>query len=601
MTAPRPWNQVPQRPRPWTDPLSLIVCELLALSFAAVGPVARAAALPASKPRMVLAIAIVASLAMAGTRASWWWVRLAIAVSAGAVLVVPQGLLIAAWLPATLLLADWVVRRRRPFPLVPPAPEGVLVPVGIAVLVAAQLGRSEPATWEPLAAMAVAWILALLGTVMQKVIDRPGIWLRRRVGSAVAWIVTVPLDLTVLVLPWLARTALRQPRADPRPAGWTVRHRRPTRPVQPWSTDPLPPLGALARLREVASVALTMAILVIVTGVGVSVFRVVAPTATVGPTVADNPPAFEGLEWYPDYLADVSWVFRESVAWRSLRDRRLLDVETGTINIRRGVRTSWSPPACDCPRLTVWMYGGSTTFGLGQRDDHTIASEIARAAWEEGIALDVVNRGMPGHGHWTEADRFSWDLTVEDPPDLVFFYDGVNELWQSAYINERETNFDYVAIEPTTEEIAKGERPTGDPPKRAGAKLVTPPEVGPRTNEDLGRLAAERYGRAIAMSEATARVHNIPVMWFWQPSRVTRPPIEGEPQSGEYEQNLRDQARGAHGALPDDVIDLTDMLDANRDVMFWDDVHHNEVGARVIGARVFQELRPQLEELLAGT
>ena len=75
------------------------------------------------------------------------------------------------------------------------------------------------------------------------------------------------------------------------------------------------------------------------------------------------------------------------------------------------------------------MYGGSTTYGLNQRDDHTIASELARVAHEHGVTIDIDNRGALGHLHWMEAERFAWDLTIEAPPDMVIFYDGVNEGW----------------------------------------------------------------------------------------------------------------------------------------------------------------------------
>ena len=58
-----------------------------------------------------------------------------------------------------------------------------------------------------------------------------------------------------------------------------------------------------------------------------------------------------------------------------------------------GRRATWRPAVTPgCRPAKVWMFGGSTAFGQGQRDDHTIASELARVAWEDGIAVDVTKR-----------------------------------------------------------------------------------------------------------------------------------------------------------------------------------------------------------------
>ena len=59
------------------------------------------------------------------------------------------------------------------------------------------------------------------------------------------------------------------------------------------------------------------------------------------------------------------------------------------------------------------MFGGSTTYGLNQRDGHTIASELARAAAADGIELDVHNKGNNGQLHWMEAERFAWDAVSD--------------------------------------------------------------------------------------------------------------------------------------------------------------------------------------------
>src|SRR5262249_15005402 len=122
------------------------------------------------------------------------------------------------------------------------------------------------------------------------------------------------------------------------------------------------------------------------------------------------------------------WVLDERVALRPFRPRRLLDVTTRTVNVADRRRTTWTAPTCTCRRVRVWLYGGSGAFGIGQRDDHTIASELAKVAAAHGVTVDIENRAVPAAPHWRANELFLWDVTHERPPDLVVFYDGAEEV-----------------------------------------------------------------------------------------------------------------------------------------------------------------------------
>lgn len=98
-------------------------------------------------------------------------------------------------------------------------------------------------------------------------------------------------------------------------------------------------------------------------------------------------------------------------------------------NVADGVRRSATAPSCDCRTVTVWWLGGSAAFGLGQRDDHTIPSDLVRLAEEAGVSLVVENLAVPG---WTRANEVTAiEQLLSDgrtPPDLVVLYDGFNDV-----------------------------------------------------------------------------------------------------------------------------------------------------------------------------
>ena len=121
------------------------------------------------------------------------------------------------------------------------------------------------------------------------------------------------------------------------------------------------------------------------------------------------PLAFADDEWYPEYFDNINAI-NHSDLYEPLASVRVKQARTTHINVVDGKRVTWTPPPCSCRRVRVWVYGGSTTWGVGQRDGHTIPSELARAAWADGVALEVENRGVGGDAHWEEAQRFAWDL-----------------------------------------------------------------------------------------------------------------------------------------------------------------------------------------------
>lgn len=302
----------------------------------------------------------------------------------------------------------------------------------------------------------------------------------------------------------------------------------------------------------------------------------------------------------PGSLRDAQgWAFQPTGGWRVSNLFRMLDFEGRNISVHDGGRSSWSAPECGCRRITVWMYGGSTTYGLNQRDDHTIASELAREAMAHGLVVDVVNRGNNGHLHWLEASLFAWDLTTRPAPDLVVFYDGVNERWASSAVRQTGGILDAQPIDPTRVDFwnSTGRADGAAPPAPKGAFVAdrTRPKLSAL---GLATLIVERYDRSRRMSATTAIAHGIPAVYFWQPSRYSRPLVPAEPHYDTYmENNNRLIEQLTVRLLPDDVIDLSDSLDGTVDPMFTDDVHHNEEGSRLIAAAMFNDLRAQLTTL----
>ena len=84
------------------------------------------------------------------------------------------------------------------------------------------------------------------------------------------------------------------------------------------------------------------------------------------------------------------------------------------------------------PPLKVFMFGGSTLWGTGARDAFTIPSFVARELENKGIAAEIKNFGESGYVNTQEIIALVLQLAKGQIPDLVIFYDGVNDTY-SAY------------------------------------------------------------------------------------------------------------------------------------------------------------------------
>lgn len=102
------------------------------------------------------------------------------------------------------------------------------------------------------------------------------------------------------------------------------------------------------------------------------------------------------------------------------------------INISaEGVRKSWNPDAmiANPSSPSLYFMGGSTAWGTGARDEHTIPSYLSRTLSQAGHPLLVSNYGETGYTMTQEFVRLMMLLREGKRPDTVVFYDGVNEVY----------------------------------------------------------------------------------------------------------------------------------------------------------------------------
>ncbi len=99
-------------------------------------------------------------------------------------------------------------------------------------------------------------------------------------------------------------------------------------------------------------------------------------------------------------------------------------------NVRKSIPDSYFP-ANASDTLTVYFFGGSTTFGFNVADFETIPSLFVESfkAKNPGKALKVVNWGCPNYYSYQEMMLFTKLIIDGHKPDVAIFLDGLNDFW----------------------------------------------------------------------------------------------------------------------------------------------------------------------------
>jgi len=126
-------------------------------------------------------------------------------------------------------------------------------------------------------------------------------------------------------------------------------------------------------------------------------------------------------------------------SWRQAETRyspftefRMAPYQGQYVNISdAGVRGNGGrPPALDAPGPKVFVFGGSTTLGIGVGDDETIPAAIARALAAAGRDdVQVYNLGVVSY--YSTQERIALDrlLTAGIKPDVAVFIDGASDFY----------------------------------------------------------------------------------------------------------------------------------------------------------------------------
>lgn len=485
-----------------------------------------------------------------------------------------------------------------------PRPGGRITRLAVPLLVSALLLT----TGHRLAAVAVVsaalllTALAVIHAPAAERVDRAMVRLGRVVGQGLRVVLLGAVALVVLLPAALITRVLG---CDPlgRSVGWVSRTSVPGTETRLYGVEPArravrPSVGrATVALRVVGAV---FAVLLLNYGVGwtweARYGSHDTPTQVTarGLTELAASPAMASDDWAAGY-------WREFEALRYEFEPYLLSrvapVAGRHIHVEGAVRRSYRPVGAPADVPVVWFLGGSALWGVGQRDDHTIPSEVARLAERDGRPIEVVNLGQPGYTSWQAMLLLEQQLAVRPAPDLVVMYDGAADVEVQldraseipTHFNVAGVNTDLVGRDSAREQLEEwwqAYQETSLVHRLAdqikGLFAAAPADAA---MPGLVDRVVDLHARSVDLAAFVADEHDVPIVFAWQAARG----VDGD--GGAYRAVAATEVPGAA------LVDLSGALDDEAEAVFLDGVLTNEAGGRVVAGHLWAQAQPYLASL----
>ena len=285
----------------------------------------------------------------------------------------------------------------------------------------------------------------------------------------------------------------------------------------------------------------------------------------------------------------------------------------------RGHRRTVEPRRPGPDAVRIYAFGGSTTFGYGVPDEHTIPSRLQRLAEEKYPRRSIVvkNLGQPFYFSSQELLLLISLLKEGDAPHWAVFLDGINEVIQlgrqvdEPYYTEtvrelwdqrrraRPTparDWSWVPMVRLARELApaleRWRAHRSPPPPAPALPAARPPPAPEAANRDAERAAdyvISRYTANVRLIEAVCREYRIECRFVWQPSPfyASDPgPHRPLPIPGGIPAHFEIVYRRMKDYRHPRFLYLGELFAGGKEKIFVDEVHYNEPASEAIAARI---------------
>jgi hypothetical protein len=338
---------------------------------------------------------------------------------------------------------------------------------------------------------------------------------------------------------------------------------------------------------------------------------------------------YGGADWVDDYWREFN---RRGMRWESYVYWRRQAFTGAYINVSsNGIRQTWNQTIVGEDVPSVLMFGGSTMWGSGARDDFTIPSFVSRQLSDRGVRVHVTNFGESGYVSSQEVILLMTLLRQGWRPQVVVFYDGANDTF-SAYqqgvaglpqneANRREEfnvlkDLDRLAPKVISTRLNRlalcrfGNwvrwRVNAGVPQgtKSGSRYASP--AHPEASGQIARQVADIYLSNIRIVKSLGEVYGFQTLFYLQPTLFTKKVQTvyekgRESRAGRNYPQMKPFFVSVYSAVQTNSIkvtsyhDLSDLFASRADPAYIDWCHLGEEGNRVVAEQMTGDIMNVLE------
>lgn len=301
-----------------------------------------------------------------------------------------------------------------------------------------------------------------------------------------------------------------------------------------------------------------------------------------------------------------------------------------------GLRRTWhsanGASACVHP-TRIFMFGGSTMWGEGARDDETIASWLQRMLDARHVCAEVTNMGQDGYVSTQEVLFATEQIRHGNIPDLAIFYDGYNDVFAAEdngsaglTYNERRRKDEFNISQSSTRLLKEGlirfvlHRAIGqlavslvaalkpDSYQALDGRLFNIGEAKTRAaglanDERLEESVVHTYLSNKGFADAVAAKFGFHTLFYWQPCILNKNKLTSYERfaesknflAGEREFDLAIGRRMAAMEPKAGIHDLTAVFHDRSEPYFIDEAHVTGDGNRLIAEAMLNDVAAELD------
>jgi hypothetical protein len=324
---------------------------------------------------------------------------------------------------------------------------------------------------------------------------------------------------------------------------------------------------------------------------------------------------YEGKAWARELFKEYEEISGEYKEYRGWGKK---EFHGKYVNIdAHGMRKTWKPDNFNEKNSDkIYLFGGSTIWGDGARDDYTIPSFISKRLHERGHDLAVYNYGEWAYTYTQGIIHLILLLRDGYRPDYVIFYDGIADIYgayqggvpghlhYSFSLREKLQRQEFTAIQHFLngfKEILKNYSKIYVELVKINRKLDPPEsafqEVGHHYNDsqlsELSKEVVEYYAKSLKMLDNLSKVYGFKYICFWQPVSFTEENL-GE-EDAKIDVRFQDEALIKLHKYTQDYLNsktyphfynISDVLNGKVNSYYIDFAHISEEGNEIVANKI---------------